>query len=201
MSLRCGAVVFAVGLGLATAQAAGLPVVVNGRAVDAGTLMALQQRTGIVAQPGRYWYDARSGAFGTEGQSTLGFLPAGLALGGPLSPAASGGGDGRFGGVFINGRELHPLDVAALTRHIGGVLPGRYWVDAMGNFGYEHGPPLGNLHALAQMRGGGAAGPRGSRSTTCVNPADCANTRSWLGQGYFSDGASGCIVMEGEVSC
>jgi hypothetical protein len=59
-------------------------------------------------------------------------------------------------GVVINGRELHQLDVAVLQR-LGPFLPGRYWMDALGNFGFEGGPILGNVWVLVQMAGAGAA--------------------------------------------
>jgi hypothetical protein len=75
-----------------------------------------------------------------------------MQLGGPLRADASRGNTG----VVINGRELHMLDVVALQRLVP-VVPGRYWVDVHGNFGFEGGPMLGNLMALAQMAGGGAA--------------------------------------------
>lgn len=184
---------------LAIATTARADVIVNGAIVPRETIAQLATH-GIAARDGRWWYDARTGAFGAEGQATAGFLPPALAIGGPLAANASGGGDGRFGGVFVNGRELHPLDVAALQSTLGQVVPGRYWVDARGDFGVEGGPPLGNLAAIAGARAGASA-PRGSRPSTCGSDASCANGHSWLGDGYFSDGATGCIVMDGEVSC
>jgi hypothetical protein len=129
---------------------------INGRPLtrdDAVTLARLEKQTGRRAPDGRYWYDARCGATGMWGGPTLGFLPAGLALGGPLPAEASGGGSGRLTGVFINGREIHPTDAQGLIAMLGQVVPGRYWVDAAGNAGYEGGPPLFNLFAVAQQRG------------------------------------------------
>jgi hypothetical protein len=181
---------------LSLSPAAFADVVVNGATLSPDTLQQLHQ-LGVPAQHGQWWYDARTGAFGALHGPTAGFLPAGLPLGGPLRADASGGGDGRYGGVFINGRELHPQDVAALARLVGQVIPGRYWVDAAGNFGLEGGGVLGNLNAIAAASGNG---PRGTAASGC-NDASCRNSRSWLGQGYFSDGKTGCIVMEGEVTC
>jgi hypothetical protein len=175
-------------------------VIINGSPIDDATAMHLAAGIGVAAQPGRYWYDGLSGAFGVEGQATRGFLPPGLALGGAPRPDASGGGDGRYGGVFVNGRELHPIDIAGLQRLLGQVIPGRYWVDAHGSFGLEGGAPLGNLRAIAQMRGG-SNGPRGSRASGCYGDSACDTTHSWLGDNYFSDGKSGCIVMDGEITC
>jgi hypothetical protein len=94
---------------------------------------------------------------GGWGGPTLGFIQPGLDVGGPLRFDASNGDTG----VFINGRELHRLDVLGLQR-FGPVWPGRYWVDAMGNFGFEGGIMIGNLWMLAQQRlvtGAGGGGP------------------------------------------
>ena len=109
---------------------------------------------------GKYWYDATCGAWGLEGGPCRGFLPAKLVLGGPLRPDASGGGTG----VFVNGRELHPMDVAALQR-LTAVQPGRYWVDAIGNCGYEGNPiPIVNLAQLASAARSASGGSYISRS-------------------------------------
>ncbi|MBA3463598.1 MAG: hypothetical protein H0T46_26815 [Deltaproteobacteria bacterium] len=128
----------------------------NGRAATQSDLQVLAQIEAMYrmqAPAGDYWYDARSGAAGRWGGPTLGFLPAGLQLGGPLPPNASGGGNGMITGVFINGRELHPVDVQVMMKIYGQVIPGRWWVDAQGNAGQEGGPPLLNLIQLAQQRG------------------------------------------------
>ncbi|MCH9687446.1 MAG: hypothetical protein K0V04_38785, partial [Deltaproteobacteria bacterium] len=108
-----------------------LVVVVNGQPLDAGALASLRRRD-IDVEPGRYWYDGRCGAWGREGEGVAGFLPAGLVVGGTLSPDASGG-DTE---VFINRRELTAIEVAALAR-LGTVVPGRYWLDGNGNWGLE----------------------------------------------------------------
>jgi hypothetical protein len=89
----------------------------------------------------------------------MGSVEAGLDVGSPLRADASAG----TSGVFVNGRELHSLEIVALQR-ITAVLPGRYWVDAAGNGGFEGGPALWNIHQLAaaknqqaqQSRPGGA---------------------------------------------
>lgn len=122
-------------------------VVVNAQPLKADEVRALERRFSMRAQPGRYWYDAVSGAWGFEGGPTMGWVAAGLRLGGPLRADASGGGTG----VFINGRELHPLDVWALSQ-LGPVWRGRWWVDARGFFGPERGPAWGNLWLLVQQR-------------------------------------------------
>jgi hypothetical protein len=113
-------------------------------------LEQIEQLYGVTLPNGHYWYDSISGAWGIWGQGSLGQLPAGLTLGGPLPPNASGGGQGALTGVFINGRELHPTEVAYLQQ-ITQVYPGRYWVDAQGNGGIEGQPMSFNLYALAQQ--------------------------------------------------
>jgi hypothetical protein len=119
----------------------------NGRALTEEQMAKLQlvERAFGVRLPDRdYWYDNRSGAAGIWKGPAAALLPAGLGLGGAMPAECSGGGTG----VFINGRELHPLDVALLSQ-IGPVLRGRWFLDADGSFGVEGGYPLGNLFAAA----------------------------------------------------
>lgn len=164
------------------------PIVINGVSVDGETD---QQLRGMGVQPGRYWYDAACGAWGNEGGPAQGIVQAGLQMGGPLQPTASGGGQGMLTGVFINGRELHPMDVQFLQQIVP-VQPGRYWLDATGNCGQEGGPPLVNLFMLAQQKQGGGQAGAWNHATK-----DHGNGRSYVGgdgQGftYFmgSDGTS-----------
>jgi hypothetical protein len=126
---------------------------------------------------GQYWYDPVSGASGMWGGPTAGFLPAGLSLGGKLPANASGGGTG----VFVNGRELHPMDVRVLSQ-LGPVLPGRWFVDRYGNVGAEGGPILFNLVAAARTARSRGSGAGGAWSHT------------------FSDGAGGNNYVGGDSS-
>ncbi|KAK4033700.1 hypothetical protein C8A01DRAFT_39828 [Parachaetomium inaequale] len=123
-------------------------VIVNGVTLGQADLLTLQSALGTVV-PGNYWYDSISGAYGTVGGPCTGFLAAGGAAlgGGALAPDASG----RTGtGVFINGREIHSQDVAALQATGATVLPGRWWVRADGSYGAEGNPQaLGNLRLQA----------------------------------------------------
>ena len=121
-------------------------VYVNYVRISDEDVAAMESAWKTAVQDGRYWYDSACGAWGVEGGPCAGFMRAGIPIGGALMPNASGGDTG----VFINGRELHRLDVMALRR-LGPVLPGRYWVDGYGNFGWEGGPMLGNLAAALQM--------------------------------------------------
>ncbi len=128
----------------------------NGRLATPGDRLIVAQIErlyGTAAPPGDYWYDPASGAAGRWGGPALGFLPAGLALGGRLPANASGGGTGRLTGVWINGRELHPVDVQVLTSLLGRVVQSRWWVDALGNAGQDGGPAVMNLITIARQRG------------------------------------------------
>ncbi len=131
-------------------------VIVNRQPVTAEQIQALQQRLGIPANvaaiaPGSYWYDRVSGLWGLEGGPTVGQIFPDLDLGGPLPSDISAGGTG----VFINGREIHPQEALYLQQVFGYVLPGRYWLDWMGNGGYEGGPAIFNLRAAAAASGAG----------------------------------------------
>jgi hypothetical protein len=166
----------------------------NGRPLQGKGLQTLEQLERLIGRlpDGDYWYDPRTGASGRWGGPTLAFLPAGLELGGPVPAGASGGGQGNLTGVFVNGREAHPVDVAGLQGLVGPVLPGRWWVDASGNYGLEGGPPLGNLVALAQSRqragqGGGTAWSKryeGASSRDNMNLASDGNTTCVSVSGY-----------------
>jgi len=112
---------------------------------DLNTIETIERGYNFRIADGGYWYDRRSGAIGGLNGPTAGFLPAGLRIGGAMQANCSGGGTN----VFVNGREIHPADLMKLSQ-LGPVLPGRYWVEANGDFGYEGGPRAGNLVMLAQ---------------------------------------------------
>lgn len=119
-------------------------VVVNDVPLTKDAILALEQKYRIKVVDGDYWYDKVSGAWGYRGGPAMGQILPFLNLGGPLKANVSGGNTN----VFINGRELHILDVRALQQ-ITIVIPGRYWCDAYGNMGFEGGPALTNLYLLA----------------------------------------------------
>src|SRR5690606_34957821 len=124
----------------------------NGGPLDERGWQVLQQLEALSRTrlpDGGYWYDPRSGAAGRWGGPAAVLLLPGLPLGGRLPANASGGGNGRLTGIFVNGRELHPLDVQALIATYGQAWPGRWWVDGAGNFGPEGGPAIGNLRQAA----------------------------------------------------
>lgn len=142
---------------LAVARAAQKKITINGRplsARDRETLAAFERTAGRATPPNDYWYDNATGAYGLWGGPTVAFIQPGLGLGGALPANASGGGNGRVTNVFVNGRELHPIDVQNLTRMLGvPVQQGRWWVDAYGNAGYEGGPVKFNLMQVARANG------------------------------------------------
>jgi hypothetical protein len=164
-------------------------VFVNGRPLAADTVIALQQTYRTRIPSGHYWYDRVSGAWGFEDGPAQGQIQPGLVLGGPLRADASRGDTG----VFVNGRELHRLDVVALQRCVI-VIPGRYWVDARGVGGYEGGPArfdLAQLCGAAQRRAGG------STQTECYSNG-CQSTNSRTGIGVITDGQGhGAVFVPG----
>ena len=121
-------------------------VFINGQALSNTQVLQFERQYQTKLIDGRYWYDARCGAWGLEGGPTVGFILPGLALPGPMPEAISGGSTG----IYINGREIHPTDRQALVNMFGTALPGRYWLDAYGNLGPQGGPMLVNLAAAAQ---------------------------------------------------
>lgn len=134
-------------------RAAAKVVIVNGQRLPDQTVQALEQGYHVRIRPGAYWYDRLTGAWGFWGGPVAGVIHPGLNLGGPLAENASNGNTG----IFINGRQLHQRDVWIL-RQITIPLPGRYWMDAYGTFGYVAGPAIGNVYWLANTasrRGGG----------------------------------------------
>jgi hypothetical protein len=159
---------------------------VPARAQDLAVIARFEAAWGQAVPDGAYWYDNLSGAAGQWGGPARGFLGAGLDLGGVPVPAdASGGGDGRLTGVFINGRELHPLDVSGLTSLLGSPpWPGKWWVDAQGNFGMPGQPPAGNLVVLMSQRKG----------------AGGSYYRSDVGTGSSTFVGSGCAAVSGRTN-
>jgi hypothetical protein len=138
-------------------------VTINAVRLTDARVSALEQQYRMHIPDGDYWYDSISGAWGLQGGPTLGFTLPGLDLGGPLRADASGGNTG----VFVNGRELHWLDVVALEQLLQLPIPqGRYWLDAYGNAGYEDGLFLFNLVLRARAVGARAGGAWSHSSLT-----------------------------------
>jgi hypothetical protein len=155
-------------------------VFINGVRLSDEQLQSIEQTYRVSVPDGHYWYDRACGAWGMEGGPQAGVAVAGLDLGGPLRPDASNGNTD----VFVNGRELHALDVRRLSALVGHVIPGRWWVDAGGNFGPDGWPMVGNLFTIAQARLANAGNASG----------EVVNQSGWL----VSDG-SGFIGFQGSI--
>jgi hypothetical protein len=168
----------------AKAQGYGEPnsryVVINRVRISDAIIRALEMRYRGHIVNGEYWYDKVCGAWGLEGGPTLGFIEAGFNLGGPLRRDASRGNTG----VFVNGRELHQVDVAGLQQ-LGPVYRGRYWVDAQGYVGFEGGPAFANLVHLAQ-----AAQNHGGRKGSILSGMYDSGIGRVLGDGSYISGDS-----------
>lgn len=169
------ALLVGLGIGLANGADRASPVIVNGVALSSETLMALQRIYPVPIQPGRYWYDAVSGAYGVDGGPVGGQMSPGLRLGGPLRADASRG----TSRVFINGRQLTDgekvyIEQACRTP----VVPGRYWVNAHGLGGFEGGPVTFNL-ALCGPPPGQRSG--GSSTRTFCDPDGSCRSSGILG--------------------
>lgn len=174
-------------------KAAAKAVIINGKTLSNAQIKSLAAAVHGPVQPGSYWYDKVSGAWGLQGGPLAGLIPAGLNVGGPLAEDASNGNTG----VFINGRELTVVNVLRLQQWIGTpVMQGRFWVDAQGNFGYEGGPLMGNLAVLAQQSGS-RYGQQGNTTTEC-NGGGCSSGNSATGMGVITDGQGGAAVFTGD---
>ncbi len=155
----------------------GRNVVINDRRLSDAEVAQIEQGLQVRIGDADYWYDPVLGAWGVRGGPAMGLIAAGLNLGGPLHADVSGGGTG----VFVNGRELHPYDVLALQQITGPIVPGRYFITSQGLAGYEGGPPMWNLAAMAaQSQGGGGSNTWQGRVT---------------GASGFSDGTTGAVFL------
>lgn len=154
---------------VAAASQSGHAVFFNGKPLSDAELQEIERKYRFAVPDGRYWYDPVCGAWGFEGGPQCGVAVAGLAYGGPLRADASGGNTG----VFVNGRELHAIDISLLASLVGAVIPGRWSVDAGGNFGPDGWPKIGNIYALVQSRmsaaSGGSSGDTGKYGSLVSN--------------------------------
>jgi hypothetical protein len=162
-------------------QASSRHVVINGQRLADEDLARIESAHGIRIPDADYWYDPVLGAWGPRDGPTMGFIAAGLPLGGALAADASGGGTN----VFVNGREIHPNDLHALQRITGAIAPGRYFITAQGLAGFEGGPAQWNLAALSAPSAGGGGG--GGDSNTWQSGI--------TGSSGFSDGNTGAVFL------
>jgi len=147
-------------------------IIVNGVVLPEESVRQLQQIYPVPIPPGRYWYDAISGAYGRDGEPIAGQMIPGLTLGGALAADASRG----TSGVFINGRQLTGGETAYIEQLCRTpVALGRYWVLATGVGGYEGQPATFNLAQCpgVPQQGGGS---RSSTRTYCDANGACTST-------------------------
>lgn len=138
------------------AQVAKRLVYVNRVQLDLDSLQELEAQNDLPIADGRYWYDIDTGAWGVEGGPTAGLIYPDLPLPTPMPADISGGGTG----IFINGREIHPLDQQALYQLFGVTYQGDFWMDSQGNLGSVGGPAIANIlqasQAAQSAEGGGS---------------------------------------------
>jgi hypothetical protein len=135
--------------------------------------------------PGDYWYDRKTGAWGIKCGPAVGLGVANLEMGGKLKADASCGSTG----VFVNGRELHQLDLMNLQMLAGQIAPGRYWMDAELNAGREGGPALVNykqLMAQHQTQMNGMQGAGSGSDNFWSSRFSAGNSSADGSQGYVS---------------
>ncbi|MBL8842428.1 MAG: hypothetical protein JNL90_12990 [Planctomycetes bacterium] len=149
---------------------------INDRRLGDEELAQFEQAYRIRIPDADYWYDPVLGAWGGKGGPTAGLTLPGLDWGGPLRADASAG-DTR---VFVNGRELPRADLLALERITGPIVAGRYFITASGIAGFEGGPPLWDLNAMAAPAYGGGSNTWQSRI---------------LGSSGFSDGTTSAVFL------
>eukprot|EP00274_Cyanoptyche_gloeocystis_P003334 CAMPEP_0196662464 /NCGR_PEP_ID=MMETSP1086-20130531/48828_1 /TAXON_ID=77921 /ORGANISM="Cyanoptyche gloeocystis , Strain SAG4.97" /LENGTH=161 /DNA_ID=CAMNT_0041997863 /DNA_START=192 /DNA_END=677 /DNA_ORIENTATION=- len=124
-------------------------LVINRAKIDLSSLSHLCSM-GYQFVPGmHYWYDNQSGAYGLVGGPALGFLQAGLNLGGTLGSDVSNG----TTEIFVNGRHIHVQDLSNFQRIGFFPSPGRWWLDGSGVFGQEGKAPMGTLQLRSMARG------------------------------------------------
>jgi hypothetical protein len=156
-----------------------ISVTINGEKLNAEEIQSLKNIYGSV-NPGDYWYDSMIGLYGVMGYGPLGILATGYNFG-PMPRNASNGNTG----VIINGREITYSEVALLTRYVGQVIPGSYWLDASGNFGFAgSNVTLGNLYSY----GGGSTGSSGG---------DNFWSSSYSAGNYNADNTQGYVSVPG----
>ena len=122
---------------------------INGQRLTQQQIMQLAN-FGIQAQPGSYWYDPMSGAWGVWGQPTAGFVAPGI----PVAPLPAQASNGNTG-IFVNARNI-PISEAMYLQQLAGapIMPGQYWLDARGNAGAVGQPAQINFLQRAQATRG-----------------------------------------------
>lgn len=154
-------------------------VIVNGQILDDLQIAEITETYGVAPLPGSYWYDFQSGLYGVDGYQAFGFMFPGHIFP-DMDPQCSAG-DTE---VYVNGRHLPQGEWLVWSQILGyWIMPGRYWLDAYGNAGYEGNPiPTTNLYTATQQNGaGGGGGDNFWTSRFSAGNSNAGNT-----QGYVS---------------
>jgi hypothetical protein len=169
-------------------------VIMNGITWDDKMESEFQNIYKIKPIPGNYWYDSTSGLWGLNGGQALGFIYPGHAYGTMQSNISNGN-----SGIFINGRHI-PVSEALIWGQILGspAQPGRYWLDGLGNVGYEGIPYTAfNLYVVATQnnyRRGSSGGGDNFWSTRF----SAGNSSADGSTGYVSIPGQGVIASYGD---
>ena len=156
-------------------------VVVNGVSLSEAQVAEIEKTYGVRPKEGKYWYDAKSGLYGVVGFPAYGYMQPNHRFGSMKSNVSKG-----TTGVFINGRELPPMEYTVWSYIVGSwIQPGRYWLDHEGNAGYEGNPaPVINLFVAAKQNGYHGQGASGDNFWTSRFSA--GNSDSDGKRGYVS---------------
>lgn len=160
---------------------------INGQPVEMQQSMMLASM-GLPLAPGAfYWYDKATGAYGFQGGPTMGIGMPNMLGFAELKPDCSNG----TTGVFVNGRHLHLQDVAGLQRTGINTVPGRYWMNVAGQYGYEGSPyPLGQVDLRRAVSPAGGGRYDGTTTSSVVGGRVYA-TSFGNGDSFFMDSSTG----------
>jgi len=166
---QCALFLFALAMApamLASNQAAGTRIFINGRELTKKQVVALALAYHHFPPPGHYWYDAMSGAWGLQGREAAGFILPGHDFG-PMPANASNGNTG----VYINGREINMIEAMRIQQTFGVVYRGRWWLNGRtGYYGLEGNPmPIGNIMTALRSQRNGSGDNFWCSATACGN--------------------------------
>jgi hypothetical protein len=173
-------------------------VLVNGKALSATQLADFKAKYKMAPKAGSYWYDSVSGLYGNAGQAATGFMYPGHDFGTLAADASTGD-----TGIFVNGRQIPQSEWIVWSTVLGAAIqPGRYWLDAKGNAGYEGNPtPTVNLYVAAaqnaQNRARGAGGGSGGGDNFWSSRFASGNYNDDNSAGYVSVPGVGVIGSYG----
>lgn len=155
-------------------------IVINDITLTTKQIDELARTYGKKPLPGNYWYDSMSGLYGVACYPSYGFMLPGHEFGTMKRDASQGNTK-----AFINGRELPMAEYIVWSYMVGAwIKPGRYWLDAQGNAGYEsNSVPVINLYQLAQQNsynGRGGSGDNFWSTRFSAGNYDSDNTRGYV---------------------